>query len=169
MSKTQRPSISHFIFIASDCDVSRLSKPSAYQVAKYRLQRRQWGLGLHTRNRNALRPGDAVIIYVSGQRESGRQFIASCTVASQVKGVNMSVASAIDAPNHDGNVSVVSAVQLKDIQFFNHPVPVATLKQKLHFIKKPDSPKWGAYLQGGVKRISGRDYELILRRGAKGP
>ena len=161
MSSSEKDASSYYIFIATDCDVSRLAKPSAYDVARYRLERREWGLGEHTRNRNAIQRNDHVLIYVSGQRQLSRCFVASCRAASTATKVPFSMASIVDAPNHEGVVSVSSVVKLKSVRFFPAPVAIAPLKSKLHFIKKPTSPKWGAYLQGGVKRISKRDFELI--------
>lgn len=152
----------HYIFITSDADKNRMSRPSASTLAKYRLSRGEWGLGTRTRNRNALEIGDRVLIYLSGKREGGGHFIAECKTASDVHPVPNSLAQLVDAPDRLGNSPAAFSVALRAVRYFREPVPIAPLKKKLSFVKQPDSEKWGAFLQGGIIHISPKDFQTIV-------
>lgn len=158
-SKTKPPK--HYIFVASDADKNRMNKPSANAVAKYRLNRGEWGLGLRTKNRRSLAPGDKVLIYLSGTRENGRHFIAECKVSSDVFSVPGSLAQVLDAPDRLGNSPAAFSVELSGVKYFRKPIPIAPMREKLSFIKQPKSKKWGAFMQGGVILITPKDYQVI--------
>ena len=152
----------HYIFITSDADKSRMSRPSAASLAKYRLSRCEWGFGVRTKNRKAITIGDRVLVYLSGKRENGSHFVAECTVASDVHQVSNSFSQTVDAPDRLGNAPAAYSVSLKAVRYFQVPVPIKALKRKLSFIKQPESKKWGAFLQGGALLISPKDFHTIL-------
>jgi hypothetical protein len=159
--KTPRKQLKHYIFVASDADKNRMSKPSADALAKYRLNRGEWGLGLRTKNRRSLSPGDKVLVYLSGRRENGRHFIAQCEVSSEVFSVPNRLSHVLDAPNRLGNSPAAFSVGLRGVKYFRKPIPIEILKEKLSFIKQPKSKKWGAFLQGGVILITEKDFRFI--------
>ena len=156
---------SFYILIAADTDRARLAKPSAYQIAKYRLGRGEWGIRFRTRNRMALSPDDKVLIYVSGHREYRQSFIAHATLASSAVRAPQVMQATIDAPDRTGNVPSEFVVALKEIRFFPNPVHINELKHKFSFVRDPDSTKWGSCLQGGTLRITEPDYNLVLSAG----
>jgi hypothetical protein len=164
LSMVRKEAPKHFIFVASDTDKHRISRPSADAVAKYRLYRGEWGLGSMTRHRKALRPGDRVLIYLSGKRENGRHFIAKCEVSSDVFAVPQGLGQVLDAPDRLGNSPAAFSVALRAVKYFRKPIPIEPLKEKLSFIKQPQSAKWGAFMQGGVILITPKDYQVITER-----
>jgi predicted RNA-binding protein with PUA-like domain len=156
--------MNYFIFLASDTDPCRLAKPSAYQVAKYRLGRGEWGLARLTRHRMDLRIGDTILIYVSGRRDLSQHFLASCNVSSLPTPIPAKLANLVDAPDQQGISPPFYSVALKNVSYLPNPVPIQELRTQLSFIKQPNSKKWGAYLQGGVVRMTPEDYRLICKR-----
>lgn len=156
--------MNYFILLASDTDPCRLAKPSAYQVAKYRLGRGEWGLARLTRHRMSLSIGDTLLIYVSGRRDLCQHFIASCNVLSLPQPLPSKLASLVDAPDQQGIAPPFYSVGLKNVSYLPNPVSIQELRTQLSFIKQPHSKKWGAYLQGGVVRMTSKDYRLICNR-----
>lgn len=157
--------MNYFIFLTNDVDSRRLAKPSALEVAKYRLGRREWGLARMTRHRTELRVGDKVLVYLTGHRDFSQHFVAKCTIGGSVKQIPSSLSKLVDAPDRQGVSMPVYSVALADTQFLSNPVSIRDHLTKLNFIKQPESKKWGAYLQGGVIKITRDDYRLISERG----
>jgi hypothetical protein len=68
--------VPQFMLIASDAG----SGISAFEIAKNRLSRQLWPIYKGTRNRFAMRAGDAVCIYIGGAKEFRQAFIAQATI-----------------------------------------------------------------------------------------
>ncbi len=153
----------YYIFIAADTD-PRMTKPSAYQVALHRLGKKMWGLGYSTPSRSSIKTGDEALIYVSGNREHRLNFIAQAKIESAPRETPTSLIDEINAPQQTGIAPSDYFVKLKAIEKFKKFVDIKLIKNKLLFIKRPSSKKWGCYLQGGVKRISKRDFSFIVGR-----
>lgn len=164
---SDRGAQSHYILIASDTDKNRLSKPSAFDVACYRLKRQEWGLSSHTHNRLAIKKGDYVLIYCAGKRKNGMHFIASAQISSNVYKIPMPLRQETDAPDNEGITMSEYGVGLSNICLFGNPVSISPYKEKLSFIKNPGSKKWGSSLQGGSRRITGADFRLIKKAAGK--
>lgn len=158
----------HFLLVAADVDSRRLSMPSAYEVALHRLKKGLWGLKEHTRNRKQLCPGDEVVVYAAGKRQFGGCFVARAKVASASQPCPSANRAAIDSPDlHHTRIVSEYFIKVTGIKIFSMPVPIRSIKQKLHFIKQPDSPYWAAPLQNGSAKISEKDYSLICKLSAR--
>ena len=156
---------SYYILVASDTDKNRLFKPSALDVAKYRLGRCEWGIGIRTRNRNTIKPGDMVLIYISGKRDLGKHFIAHAIVRSKATPVSGKMIAEVDAPRKNGIVLAELSIKLSTANFLKSPVAIKLIKGDLSFVTNPNSNRWGTFLQGGCMKITEKDYNFILSIG----
>lgn len=150
----------YFIFVAADVDKSRTYMPSAHEVATFRLEKKEWGVTRSTKCIYQVKPEDRILVYVSGYRENARAFIACATVSSCLLDIKHGLGYNIDSPTNDRHVVSNYLFQLKDIQLFPTPIPLAEVKEELEFI--PTGTKYyGVYLQGGIRRLSEHDYDLV--------
>ena len=109
-------------------------------------------------------PGDRVVIYVGGQQEGSKLFVASAEVVSCE--LVTAVARRNVAPNvAEGNQLAVGWLQLGTVKEFSTPVPILELLDRLSFIPE-NRARWGVALVGGVRRIDDRDWDLILSEAA---
>lgn len=150
----------YYILVAADADKSRLSMPSAYDIAHYRLKTKRWGINTNTRNRTNLKAGDYALIYASGLRENGKSFIASARLESGAEILPHRCIGEIDGPNNLAHLLSGYSIKLTDINYFNKRVDIRNIKSLLSFVKNPDSPRWGGCLQGGCITISEKDFQL---------
>lgn len=153
---------SYFVLIAADADRNRLYLPSAFDLAKYRLERKQWGLKDRTRYRRLMQPGDQALIYISGYRENAQHFVASATIASSC---TYNSGGAVDSPNLQTAVLSEFKIALKDAHFFSKPVCARDLLDKFKFIAPNRRKMWRIYFQGGAIRLKAVDFNLVKRLG----
>lgn len=144
----------HFLLIASQAESIDGEQISSLEMARRRLTAKEWGLWANTPHRNELKPEDIFIVYVTGA--NGKQFVATAMAKEIQKDPKQYLA--------DGDALTdppVAVVKLDDIRWFNEPVPIAALKEKLQFIPQ-GTAKWGCVLQRGVKKIKPTDADLIF-------
>jgi len=106
-----------------------------------------------------LKRGDRIVFYAA--RNGGRDamhFLACGEVAGP------RVESRREDPDRPRWMGLLGS-QLFDIpisgaQWFETPVPARPLVKRLTFVRNPDA--WGSYFQGGVRKISGDDYDTIV-------
>src|ERR1051326_1900492 len=115
--------VSYYIFVATDMDKSRLSLPSASQVASICAQKGRWGLGNRTQHKMHLQGGDLALVYLAGVRENSQRFIASAAIASPT----------VNAPLTIAQTSWPLSVGLVDYAPFPYPVQIKPLLPKLSF------------------------------------
>lgn len=152
--------VNYYVFIVADSDKARLSEPSAYQLARYRLGRKEWGLNARTRYRRQIRTQDRVLIYASGRRELGMSFVGSAVVATDPQPV-LSPAE-VDSPEGHSQHQHISSVKLTDVVIFDTPVSVRPILKRLSFVKISKGGRWGTSFLGGVARIARNDYNTVL-------
>ncbi|MCG3776154.1 MAG: hypothetical protein JW395_3003 [Nitrospira sp.] len=163
MAQRRQAETRYYLLVAGDTDKSRLSMPSAYEVATYRLKRREWGLKETTRGRRLIKAGDMILIYASGAREHGKHFVAVAEVETEARLIPRSLVKAVDAPNDAGVVLSPYSISLKNCRIFPEPVGICPIKHKLACIKDPTSKKWGCVLQNGGLQITKKDFDLVLK------
>ena len=113
------------------------------------MSRNAWGLHSNTATRANFKEGDHVVFYLGGQHV----FLGTAVAAS---------GTYVDKTGESDSWFLESGtyrVDLKDIQTWDQPKPIKPLLKKLSFIKNP--LHWGAYLQGGVRKIPEADFETI--------
>ena len=108
-------------------------------------QDRNWKIGLKTVHRNELSIGDEAIFYVSGNDR--RCFVAYTSLLSEFV--------------YEGD-PIYGYVRLNDIHFFEKPVYIKPIIQRLHFIT--NKKYWGSSLQNGIVRINDHDKKIILQK-----
>jgi hypothetical protein len=151
----------YFVLTAADAHSSRLYLPSAVQLAKYRLDRKEWGLKTRTRHRKQMKTGDRVLIYISGRRELSQHFIAEATIASDP---TRNFDCLIDSPKMETSICSEFKVTLKNVRLFRNPVPVRDLLKRFDFVAESHRKMWRIYFQGGAVRLSRKDFQLVLRK-----
>lgn len=117
-----------------------------YEMLKKIKAKQKWLIGRRTPHRGILSEGDKILFYQGG--EEGGKVIASAELASGLQSEN------------DDNF-----VKIKNFEVWKKPVDMRALIDKLSFIK--NKQHWGVYLQGGIVKIAGTDYNLIMRKREK--
>ena len=115
------------------------------------LQVRMWGIGAKTPNRNALAPGDRVLIYVGAPEY---EFIGHAELATPTH--EWSPAEAAIYPG-----SFASGVAFSEAEVWQHPVLMKSVLAQLAL--KETNP--GAHFFSGVVRIKQQDYETVVAAG----
>jgi hypothetical protein len=106
-----------------------------------------WGIDADERHRNALAPGDLILIYLSAPE---RELIGRAELASAVHGWTPSEAQVYPGDSPSG-------VLLAQVEEWDPPVPMNTV---LSQIDPPGNAK--ADFQAGVVRITANEYETAL-------
>ena len=130
---------------------------SARELATRRLAQKSWGLYERTTHRKRIAPQDKLLVYLAGAHQM--VFFATATVES-ITHEGGGIVDGMDALTE----TPASTLKLTDIRLFKVLPKISDLKDRLQFIPKGTS-KWGVALQGGLKRISKADYDLILLAG----
>ncbi|MBA3353014.1 MAG: EVE domain-containing protein [Blastocatellia bacterium] len=154
-----------FLLVAADEDKSRLSAPSAFDRAVYRLANRRWGLNVRTRNRKAMRPGDEVVIYASGKRQNGMTFVGHAAIASKPVPLTHDDRYNLDSPRQREPTTCCEAIQLRQARLFREPVPIKSVYRRFDWVRSPDSPRWAAALMGGAMHLTRHDFTVIVAAG----
>lgn len=153
----------YYVFVATDAHKRMLTKPSAYEIAMHRLSIEKWGINEHTRNKKQLKPGDRIIAYAAGRREYGGNFLGIAELRSETKTTTAKIRSDVSDPKGEMHILSTFYVQLHNSVVFPNKVLIEELRQELAFIQRvKNAKKWGSALQGGVVRISEKDFELIM-------
>lgn len=150
----------YFILIAGDqeshCGLVRY----ADSIVRERLGSGLWPLFHGTRNRKCIEVQDRCLIYLGGRGPYGRHFIGSAVVEKidrQAKEWGKRESDLLTDPAAD-------ALVLGEVARFPVPVPIKTRLGELSFVGK--SKFWGVYLQGGCRRISENDFQMVCKTGA---
>lgn len=148
--------IKYYILVANDTLSSEDDvKIPALQIAKERLLDGRWNLYKATRNREAIRAQDRVLIYLAGKHLHAKHFFAKATVSE--------VATPGRAARNNEEIweeKPSKILVLKDVELIG-PIHIKDKFSQLSFI--PNHNKWGVVLMGGCRNISREDYEAVLR------
>ena len=122
------------------------------EQAARRLRVRMWGIDADDRHRNALAPGDLILVYVGAPV---REFIGRAELASRVH--NWTPPEAQQYPGDSA-----SGVLLARAQEWYPPVPMSTVLSQM-------DPAENAKVdfQAGVLRITANEYETVLSVAAR--
>lgn len=142
--------MNYFICIISDHVDERGIRTRGLDIFQKLMAKEAWGLHPSTAARAKLTPGSAIVFYLGGKHQT---FLGTARTKGEAY-LDKSGAS-------DGWYLEPGTyrVDLQDITIWDRPKPIKPLLKKLSFIKNILS--WGAYLQGGVRRIDEDDYRLI--------
>jgi hypothetical protein len=129
----------------------------AYRLAMHRVERGQWPIYERTRNRNAFVPGLRLCVYIAGSGASGGLIVATATVR-RVRPWRSG--AALDPSAYATEVPHL-VVELGDAGLLPTPVRFKDVLPRLSFAPA-DLSRWGPLLQGGSRRLSQEDWELML-------
>ena len=149
---------SYYILVASRAYSMDDGWIGSEEMARRRLAAEQWGLYENTPHKAEIAPGDKLLIYIAGPKRM--QFVASAEAGAVDFNVRNYKADgdALTNPPY-------AVLSLRDTQTFATPLPIASVKDKLTFVPK-NTPKWGAVMQRGAKKISESDAAVILSAAA---
>jgi hypothetical protein len=121
--------------------------PALREPAAGFLRVRMWGIDADEPHRNALAPGDLILIYLGAPE---REFIGNATLASAVHDWTPSEAQVYPGDSPSG-------VLLAHVEEWDPPVPMNTV---LSQIDPAENAK--ADFQAGIVRITANEYETAL-------
>jgi hypothetical protein len=139
------PAVAHYLFNFVNGDAAK--GPALHEQATRFLRVRMWGVDADERHRNALAPGDLILIYLGAPV---REFIGRAELASAVHDWTRS-----EARVYPGDSS--SGVMLAQVEEWDPPVPMNTV---LSQIDPAENAK--ADFRAGVVRITANEYETAL-------
>lgn len=145
----------YFIFVANDGFTETGSKVDAYGIACWRIHHGRWAVYRATRNRNLIRPGDNVAVYVGGQRKHRQTVIATARVREIGPYRRDTPVDPVGVDNE-----LPQSVVYLDEQKLITPRPIRPMLDHLSFIPE-NHMKWGVALMGGIRRISHEDFNRI--------
>jgi len=152
--------MNYWVFSVSD-GKTETERISGIDVYKQRMSDAFWGLkertvdGKRTANIGKLEEGDQVVFYLAGR--SGQRFLGTCSLASGSRKLRESERKKF---THGTFFQSNHGVKLANIKIWNTPTPIRSLIETLDFIRNPEV--WRCYLQGSIRAISERDYEIII-------
>lgn len=156
---------SNYILVSSDLERRKLWLPSAYEMAKYRFSNGFWGINEGTAHQNALKQGDRAVVYLSGSRDYSQHFVGVCRIDSAKQHSSAELRSKLSSSSKHDYAMPPYHISLRDCEMFDNPVSLLDIAEQLQLVKDPK--QWWRYLQGGVRRISDRDFNLILQKTLK--
>ena len=106
---------------------------------------RVWPIGKRTAHRKQLSEGDKVLFYQGGER--GRKIVGSAELESSL---------IIDEEG------IYDFVMIKNFELWDRPVELKRVLNGLSFVRY--KKYWSAYFQGGIAKISEKDFEYICAK-----
>jgi hypothetical protein len=145
----------NYLFIVSDRLNSDGQKVTGQEVYNFLMEKKAWGLHPTTQHRAVVQSGDHVIFYLAGP---GGGFIGRATLLS---GAHIDkTGESIDWWFNKADTNY--RVDLTNIEKWDRIKPIQPVLSDLSFIKNKKTKSWGAYLQGGVRKITDDDYRVIV-------
>ena len=137
--------MAHYLFNFVEGDAPKRSPPREQAAGFMRL--RMWGIDAGERHRNALAPGDLILIYLGAPE---REFIGRAELASAAHDWTPSEAEAYPGDSPSG-------VLLAQVEEWDGPVPMSAVLSQLD-----PSENAKAEFEAGVVRITANEYETAL-------
>ena len=131
----------------------------ARSIIEARVRVGAWPIGARTPHKEMLKRGDVAILYVGGSRLDRLSFIGEVVVEAPISRPEARLLAEAD---HVGEYPYF--IPISSARFFERPVPIKVMPVALLGINT-SHPKWGAHLQGGLKRLSPGAYSAIVGYG----
>lgn len=149
---------SYYILVTSDAEHVGGYKVPALKVIKERIEKREWPIYSHTRNRKSFAPGDLCLLYVGGQRNYCQTLFGKFRIEKVVK------------PSRDYLVDTEdimtdipeTVLKISDCNIFPVPINIKPILSKLSFFPENEK-KWGVVFMGGSRKISEEDYKILIK------
>ena len=127
--------MNHWIFVIKDDET----------VFDLRIKQKKWPIYPATKFQKYLKIGDIIMFYRAGQY--GQYFLGTALVNSKVK------------PTPD---KMDLHIDIDKIDVWEERPSIRGMLSQLNFIKNTDH--WGLYLQGGILKMSKKDYSVIVKK-----
>lgn len=137
--------MAHYVFNVSQGAAARGPAPREQAVGLLRVK--MWGIRADEPHRNAIAPGDLILIYVGAPE---REFIGRAELASAARDWTPSEAQLYPGDSPSG-------VLLSHVEQWDPPVPVNTVLSQID----PAENAKGDF-QAGVVRITPHEYQTVL-------
>lgn len=158
MSVAYEPEELGFLLVTNDPVLKGMQKTDAYTLVMKRLEKRMWPLYEKTRLRERITTGVRVAFYVAGKREHTGTIVATATVSGRVSPSHGGIRT--DPPEYLTDRPEI-VLELENISILAPPVPLREFIPRLSFCPK-DLKNWGSALQGGVRRLTDRDWTTLF-------
>jgi len=149
-----------FILITNDQSSLTGSTVHAIKIVKFRLTKGSWPIYPDTKSRDKIKVNDKCIIYIAGRWEHRQSFVSYITV----KAIRESKYSS----NHleEDELRLSTPTPIKNLIFeptdILKPIFIKDVMKKLEYTKKVTG-RWGTLFMGGVKVISNKDSEFLIK------
>jgi predicted HNH restriction endonuclease len=128
---------------------------TALEIYDQRMRDGFWGIGENIPNKGNIKPGDRIVFYIGNPI---MKFAGCAIIASELF---KQTETEKEGRSHGRNFFRTEiGILLKDINHWKKLKPAKEIMQSLEFIKNKE--RWGAYIQGGLTRISEEDFKRIL-------
>lgn len=139
-----------YILVTSD-----YNEKNAYNIFKNRIKEKKFPLYLRTPNLEIIKKDDEILFYIAGKYMNAQSFVGK----SIVEEIEISKEIEVDADKITNQVS--RYLIFKDIEEFKETKKIKFIVNELNFIV--NKKHYGAYLLGGVIKISDNDFKKILK------
>jgi hypothetical protein len=139
-----------YILVTSD-----YNEKNAYNIFKNRIKEKKFPLYLRTPNLEIIKKNDEILFYIAGKYMNAQSFVGK----SIVEEIEISKEIEVDADKITNEVS--RYLIFKDIEEFKEAKKIKFILNELNFII--NKKHYGAYLLGGVIKISDNDFKKILK------
>jgi hypothetical protein len=139
-----------YILVTSD-----YNEKNAYDIFKNRIKEKKFPLYLRTPNLEIIKKDDEILFYIAGKYTNAQSFVGK----SFVEEIEISKEIEVDADKITNEVS--RYLIFKDIEEFKEIKKIKLILNELNFII--NKKYYGAYLLGGVIKISDNDFKKILK------
>ena len=144
-----------YIFVNSDSYDFNDKKVHSPKIATLRLKNKIYPIYHKTRLKKYLKPGDSFIFYLAGHPVSETKSFVAYGKIKEIK---------VDRNYNEDEVHLSQPIEkivvLKSL-YIKKPVSIYKVKDKLSFVTK--KKKWGPSMQGGILKITDKDYDLIIK------
>jgi|TARA_Y100000031_G_scaffold143438_1_gene173884 predicted RNA-binding protein len=129
-------------------------KESAIDIFNKRIEEKKYPLYPRTPNLNEIKDDDEVVFYIAGAGKERQSFVGQAIIQKVETPKEFLVDP--DKDNHE----VIKYLWFKKIKIFETSKNIQSIIDKLDFVKNKNN--YGAYLMGGVKKLTQRDFNLII-------
>lgn len=145
-----------FLFTTVDASHSTMRKKiPALDIVTNRLNSLVWPLYKGTSHKDKIVVGDKCLFYIGGEKDLRRHILARATVVEVL--INNDLIDDVDILTGLPEKRLV----LGGLKYLDEPKDIRKILDKLSFI--PNKTKyWGVALQGGCKKISAEDFQIII-------
>jgi hypothetical protein len=134
---------------------------SAVEVANNRLEKQEWAIYSRTKFKDKILTGDSVFIYVGHTSQKHDAYRYSIIAKADIVSIRQDrrMGNWFEMENYFVDMPH-KILKLGNIKRFKNPFSIKSNLRKLDLVNGTTS-NWGAYMQGGCKRLTAKDVKLF--------